>query len=87
MNKNNKTSNENLNLLVDNHPNPMVLSDLNGIILAVNDKLAMILGKSKEELMGSSGFKHIGKHVVKNRKRAIETVIKTKKFSKSGRFV
>ena len=42
-----KQSQEALNLLIDNHPDAMVISDLNGNILAINDKLAAILEKPK----------------------------------------
>jgi len=70
---------EDLEILIDYHTNPMVLSDLNGKILAINKKLTTVFGKTKDELIGSLGFDHIGKHVVKNRKKAIEKVVKTKK--------
>ena len=72
-------SSEDLDILIDNSSNPMVLSDLNGKILAINTKLATVLGKPKEELIGAIGFDHIGKHVVKPRRKAIEQVLKTKK--------
>ena len=37
----------------------MTISDLNGIILGINDKLAAILEKNKEELIGTSGYDYI----------------------------
>ena len=50
--KNNKiASNKDLEILIDNHPDPMILSDINGKILAINDKLAAIFGKKKEILL------------------------------------
>jgi len=70
---------EDLDILIDNHPDPMVLADTNGLILAINSKLAKVLGKSKNEIIGTSGFSLIGKSVVAPRKKAIEKVIKTKK--------
>ncbi|KYK22807.1 hypothetical protein AYK21_03525 [Thermoplasmatales archaeon SG8-52-2] len=68
-----------LDILIDNHPDPMVLSDTIGIICAINSKLAKVLGKTKNEIIGTSGFSLIGKGVVAPRKKAIEEVIRTKK--------
>ena len=51
MSKNHIMKNEYLELLIDNHPDPMIISDLNGTILAINDKLAAIFGKNKEDLI------------------------------------
>ena len=76
--KRNATSKD-LDILIDNHPDPMVLADTKGIIWAINSKLAKVLGKPKNEIIGTSGFSLIGKGVVAPRKKAIEEVIKTKK--------
>ena len=70
---------DDLETLIDNNPDPMILTDTKGIILAINSKLADVLGKPKDEIIGKSGFPLIGKEVVDPRKKAIETVIKTKK--------
>jgi PAS domain S-box-containing protein len=74
-----KATSEDLQLLIDFHSNPMVLSDINGIILAINNQLAHILGKNKKDLIGKSGFDYIGKKVIKTRKNIIINVLKTKK--------
>jgi len=74
-----KQSQEALNLLIDNHPDAMVISDLNGNILAINDKLAAIFGKTKESLIGTSGYDCIETKVGTFRRKIIEQVIKTKK--------
>jgi PAS domain S-box-containing protein len=76
--KRNATS-EDLDILIDNHPDPMVLADIKGIIWAINSKLAKVLGKPKDEIIGTSGFLHVGKSVVAPRKKAIEEVVITKK--------
>ncbi len=68
-----------MNLLIDNHPNSMAISDINGIILVINKKLANIFQNSKEELIGTSGFNFIEDKVGKRRSKIIEKVIKTKK--------
>ena len=39
MKKKIKQSNESLDLLIDNHPNPMAIADIDGTILAVNDRI------------------------------------------------
>jgi len=79
MSKKRYASSDDLEILIDYHPNPMVLSDMNGVILAINSKLAAVFDKPKDELIGTSGFRHIGKKVVTPRKKAIEIVVKTKK--------
>jgi PAS domain S-box-containing protein len=76
--KRNATADD-LDILIDNHPDPMVLADTNGIIWAINSKLAKVLGKPKNEIIGTSGFSLIGKGVVAPRKKAIEEVVRTKK--------
>jgi PAS domain S-box-containing protein len=72
-------SNYDFELLIDNHPNAMVLSDTKGIILAINSKLAAVFGKPKDEIIGTSGFSHIGKQVIEPRKKIMEKVVKSKK--------
>jgi len=57
----------------------MAISDIDGKILQINDKLASIFGKNKEELIGTYGYDHIDVEVGKNRKKIIEKVIKNKK--------
>jgi PAS domain S-box-containing protein len=71
--------NYDLEILLDNHPNAMVLSDTNGIILAINSKLAAVFGKPKDEIIGTSGFSQIGTHVIEPRKIIMEKVVRTKK--------
>ena len=56
MTKKRFATSDDLETLIDFHPNPMALSDINGIILAINSKLAKVLGKPKDELIGKSGF-------------------------------
>ena len=63
--------NEDLKLLVDNHPDAMVISDLDGNILEINDKFAAIFGKNKEELIGTYGYDYIDVEVGKSRKKII----------------
>ena len=75
----NKATSEDLDLLIKYHPNPMALSDLNGKILAINDKLAKIFKKSKEELIGTHGFDNIESEAAEQRRKIIEKVIETKK--------
>ena len=71
--------NYDLEVLIDNHPNAMVLSDTKGIILAINSKLAAVFGKPKDEIIGTSGFSLIGKQVIEPRKIVMEKVVRTKK--------
>ena len=67
-------------LLLDYHDDPMVISDIIGKILTINSKFAKIFNiKNKNELIGKSGFDIIGKKVIKNRKEAIKIVLETKK--------
>lgn len=79
MNLKNDSSFEDYIFLLDNHPDAMTISDKNGKILAINEKLAKNFGKSKEELIGTSGYDYIGKEAGKRRRKVIEKVIKTKK--------
>ena len=79
MKQQNRLLNENLHLLIDNHPEPMAISDLNGKILVINEKLAKIFGKSKEELIGTLGYENVDTEAGKRRSKIIEKVIKTKK--------
>jgi PAS domain S-box-containing protein len=79
LNLKNKPSIDILNFLIDNHPEAMAISDLNGKILAINEKLAQIFGKSKEELIGTLGYDNIEAEAGKRRRKLIEKVIKTKK--------
>jgi len=74
-----KQSIEVLNLLIDNHPDAMAISNLKGTILAINEKLAAIFGKTKEDLIGTSGYDNIDSESGKRRSKIIEKVIKTKK--------
>jgi len=59
LNPKQKPSIDDINLLIDNHPDAMIISDLDGTILAINDKLAQIFGKSREELVGTSGYDNV----------------------------
>ncbi len=69
-----------MELLLDYHDDPMVISDIDGKILTINSKFAKIFNiKNKNELIGKSGFDVIGKKVIKNRKEAIKIVLETKK--------
>lgn len=70
---------ENLKILLDNHPDAMAISNLDGVILAINDKLAKIFGKNSEELIGTLGYDYIDVNVGKKRKKIIESIIKNKK--------
>jgi len=94
MSKKRYASSDDLEILIDYHPNSMVLSDITGAILAINSKLAAVLDKPKDEIIGTSGFLLIGKKVVATRKKGflligkkvvatrkkvIEMVVKTKK--------
>ena len=71
--------NYDLEVLIDNHPNAMVLSDTKGIILAINSKLAAVLGKPKNEIIGTSGFLLIGKQAIEPRRIVMEKVVRSKK--------
>jgi PAS domain S-box-containing protein len=79
MTKKRNANSDDLETLIDLHPNPMVLADTKGVVLEINSKLAAVFGKPKDEIIGTSGFSHIGKNVVSPRKKAIEKVVKTKK--------
>jgi len=57
----------------------MIISDLKGTILAIDEKLAQIFGKSRDELIGTSGYDYVGTEAGKRRRKIIEKVIKTKK--------
>lgn len=79
MNSKFKLSIEDYNNLIDNHPDAMVISDLEGKILAINDKLAKIFGKSKEDLIGTYGYDNVEGEAAKRRREVVKKVIKTKK--------
>ena len=70
---------DDVNLLLDNHEDPMAITDLEGKILAINEKLAKIFGKNKEELIGTSGFDNFETKVLTQRRKIVEKVIKNKK--------
>ena len=79
MSKRLKATTNDLETLLDFHSDAMVLTDINGNILAINSYLAKVLGKPKDELIGESGFSFVGERVKVNRKKLMEKVIKTKK--------
>ena len=74
MNSKQKSSIEDVNLLIDNHPDAMVISDLKGKILAINDKLVKVFGKSRDELIGTLGYDNIETEAGKQRRKIIEKV-------------
>ena len=79
MNSKQKPSIEDVNLLIDSHPDAMVISDLKGTILAINEKLAQSFGKTRDELIGTFGYDNIETEAGKRRRKIIDNVIKTKK--------
>ena len=79
MNLKNNPNLEDFNHLIDNHTDAMVISDLEGKILAINEKLAKIFGKSKDELIGTFGYDYVDNEASKRRRDVIKKVIKTKK--------
>jgi len=56
----------------------MAIADIDGTILAINNK-ADIFGKTKDELIGKSGYPYIEPEAGKRRGKVIKTIIKTKK--------
>ena len=54
-----KQGQDDITLLLDSHPDAMAISDLDGVILGVNAKFATIFRKSKEELIGTSGYDYV----------------------------
>jgi len=79
MSKKKDTYYKHLELLLDNHPDGMVLSDINGVILAVNNTFASFLHQSKEELIGSDGYQFIERNVGEERGKKLKEIIHTKK--------
>jgi PAS domain S-box-containing protein len=74
-----KSLSQDLELLIDQHSDPMALSDIDGNILSINKGLAEILGYKKENLIGKLGFEYVEKEFIKKIKDIISDVLKTKK--------
>ena len=66
-------------ILVDSMPGIAVLADTNGIILALNENFAKILGDKKEKIIGSCSYNYLEKSIGKSRSKIIKKVVKTKK--------
>lgn len=71
-------NNKDLELLIDHFPGAMALSDKDGRILAINEKLAKVFEKSKEELIGASGYGQIETKAAISRRKVIESVLLSK---------
>lgn len=71
---------EDLESLIDNYPGAMALSDMDGKILAINENLARVFNKPRNNLLGENGYNYIEKKVGERRKKIIEKITKTKKF-------
>lgn len=56
----------------------VLMQDMNGIILSINDTGARRLGKSKEELIGKNVFDLLNKELAEKRKEKINIVVETK---------
>ena len=70
---------EAFNLLIDNHPDLMIIIDKNGIILAINEKLANIIGESKKILIGKNCFDYLEKSVGEERVTFFKKIMKSQK--------
>ena len=79
MSKKQIMKNENLVSLIDNFPGGMIITDLQGKILAVNASLERIFNMSREKLIGNSGFSYLDKSVSKHRGNLMEGIVRDKK--------
>jgi PAS domain S-box-containing protein len=70
---------EELYLMIDHHPDLMAILDIKGNIITINDRLASILGKSKEEIIANSRYNIFNKIVGEDTRKIIEKVKKYKK--------
>ena len=64
--------------LVEYHPNPMVLAEINGTIVYANQKFADIFHKKKEDIIGTSGFDVLTMDTGKRRTVFINELINNK---------
>ena len=65
--------------MLDNHPGAIAILDFKGIILEINTNLAKIVGKNREELIGTSLYNYIETEKGKKHKEIIKDITKTKK--------
>lgn len=65
--------------LIDSFPGGMILTDTNGVIIDLNEPLARILLKPKEQLIGTPAAVHLEENIAKSRYKKLEEVLKTKK--------
>jgi PAS domain S-box-containing protein len=79
MNKPIKMKQDDVIALIDYFPGSMVLASNNGKILAINKNLANIFHKTRDQLIGTSGYDFVEKAVGELRKDEIERMIETKK--------
>ncbi|MBN2225381.1 MAG: PAS domain S-box protein [Deltaproteobacteria bacterium] len=56
-----------------------LLTDTDGTIIAINESAAKIMGKSRDELIGSFAFEIFSEDIIRSRKEAFQEVIRTKK--------
>jgi len=56
-----------------------LLLDTGGTIIAINESAAKLMGKSREELIGSSAFEIFSEDIIRSRKEPFQEVIRTKK--------
>jgi len=77
--KKTKNSYEDLELLIDSFPGAMIITDKNGIILDLNEPLAIILLKPKKDLIGTPAIDHLEDHAAKSRFEILQKVVQKKK--------
>ena len=79
MSNNQIMENEDLELLIDKYDKALILIDNKGVILAINETLAKIFGKPREELIGKSAFSYFENLIAKSRFEVLQQINKTKK--------
>ncbi len=65
--------------LIDAFPGGMILTDTNGAIIDLNEPLARILLKTKEELIGAPAAIYLEETIAQSRLMKLEEVLRTKK--------
>jgi PAS domain S-box-containing protein len=70
---------EDLIKFIDNFPGGVILCDVKGNIIILNNTLAKILNKPREDLIGRNGFDFLEKHVGESRIGEIQKMLITKK--------
>jgi PAS domain S-box-containing protein len=85
-----KESEKTLRALFNAITEPVALLDLNGILLALNETIARIIGKEPQEIVGTHADDYFDPEVMAQRKKHMDNVVRTGKperfeFERAGR--